>query len=183
MAIEDVDDADEEDPEEIAMECSICYASYDNIFKTPMLLPCLHTFCMECLSRLCLFLKQSQSFPCPLCRTLAQIPFGGVPKMQPNLDFVSKFPHDMRNLQDVWLDGHKLCSVRKDGGDQSKGSLVTVLLMPSLVGPSQQDSVVSVNQHLCRSFWHSIWGLGFVIFMCGLILFTVVFLPLYMKST
>ncbi|MEE6504749.1 hypothetical protein FKM82_005328 [Ascaphus truei] len=90
-------------------ECPICYFSYDNIFKTPLLLPCLHTFCMECLSRLCLFLKQSQDFPCPLCRTLAHIPHGGVPNMQPNLDIVAQFPPAMQDLQEVWVEGHKLC--------------------------------------------------------------------------
>ncbi|KAM8934351.1 RING finger protein 223-like [Pelodytes ibericus] len=164
------------------MECPICYISYDNVFQTPLLLPCSHTFCMECLSRLCLFLKQSQNFPCPLCRTPAQIPFGGVPKMQPNMDVVSQFPPDIQHLQEVWLQGHKLCCLRKDTLEPGQGSLVTVHLMGTGEGQAGQEGLVSINQNLCRSFWQSLWGVGLSIFVIVLLLFTVVFLPVYINS-
>uniref|UniRef100_A0A8C5R7F2 RING-type domain-containing protein n=1 Tax=Leptobrachium leishanense TaxID=445787 RepID=A0A8C5R7F2_9ANUR len=162
-------------------ECTICYLTYDNVFKTPLLLPCSHTFCMECLSRLCLFLKESQSFPCPLCRTSAPIPPGGVPKMQPNVDVVSQLPPDMQNLQNVWLDGHKLCWVRKDNAEQGKGSLVTVHLLPNREGPPSEDHLVSVNRNLCLAFLHSVWGVLLIIFTSSLLLFTLIFLLVYMN--
>ncbi|XP_053329141.1 E3 ubiquitin-protein ligase RNF186-like [Spea bombifrons] len=161
-------------------ECPICYAFYDNVFKTPLRLPCSHTFCMECLSRLCLFLKQSQNFPCPLCRTSAQIPPGGVPKMQPNVDIVSRFPPAMQKLQEVWVDGHKLCWMKADDPEIGNGSLVTLHLLPG--GAGGQDSSVSVPQSLCRSFCRSIWGLGLSVLTVGLLVFTIVFIPVYVNS-
>ncbi|KAM4661970.1 RING finger protein 223-like [Discoglossus pictus] len=178
-------------PEEhlrVSMECPICYFSYDNIFRTPLLLPCSHTFCMECLSRLCLFIKHTQDFPCPLCRTLAQVPPGGVPKMQPNPDIVVQFPPEMQQLQDVWLDGRKLCWVRKGDSDQDKGSLVAIQLLSNPgEHPTGTDGLINIQQpsflHWCRALCSSIWGLLLTILAIGLLLFAVVFLPVYLNRS
>ncbi|KAG9464844.1 RING finger protein 223-like [Eleutherodactylus coqui] len=176
----------QEDPEEhlsSLLECPICYISYDNIFKTPLLLPCSHTFCMECLSRLCLFIRKSQEFPCPFCRTLAQIPQEGVPKMQPNLEIVAQLPSEMQTLQEVWADGYKLCWVKKKDSLEGKGSLVTLHLLSSSgedqAGP---DGLISVEQTGFRGFCQSVWGIGAAIIMIGILLFTVLFLPIYMNQ-
>lgn len=166
------------------LECPICYISYDNIFKTPLLLPCSHTFCMECLSRLCLFLKKSQEFPCPLCRNLAPIPpEGGVPKIQPNLDIVAQLPPDLQNLQEVWLAGYKLCSVRKKDSPEDKMSLMEIhLLSNDHQSPPTSDGLITIEQHGCRTFMRSVWGIGCTIFILGILLFIVLFLPIYMLS-
>nr|DBA21246.1 TPA: hypothetical protein GDO54_017920 [Pyxicephalus adspersus] len=164
------------------LECPICYVSYDNIFKTPLLLPCSHTFCMECLSRMCLFLRKSQDFPCPLCRNLAQIPPKGVPKIQPNFDIVAQLPPEMQILQEVWLVGYKLCSVKKKYTMEHKGSMMTIhLLSNDGQIPPAPDGLITIEQHGCRAFMRSVWGFGFTILLIVILLFVVLFLPIYMN--
>ncbi|XP_062590651.1 uncharacterized protein LOC134252241 [Saccostrea cucullata] len=58
---------------ESVTKCSICM----NKFRNPKSLPCLHTFCMSCLSRyVTQFIQEDKAvkwsgFPCPTCRTTA----------------------------------------------------------------------------------------------------------------
>uniref|UniRef100_A0A8C8SWK3 RING-type domain-containing protein n=1 Tax=Pelusios castaneus TaxID=367368 RepID=A0A8C8SWK3_9SAUR len=150
-------------------ECPICYGPYDNIFQRPLLLPCSHTFCLECLARLCVFVKQSQTFPCPLCRTQVPVPEGGLPKLPSNLDVVTQFPPGMQTLQEVWLDGHRLCWIKQPpspwqvgAGDEAPETLVAVEL---LYNPAPRDAsgadVIGVHRParrsgcrgLCRLLW------------------------------
>lgn len=64
----------------MASECSICL----HTFNRPKLLPCFHTFCEGCLASIVSQTSQAQSpatdtcFPCPLCRTLTDVPQAGV---------------------------------------------------------------------------------------------------------
>ena len=43
------------------LKCGICL----ELFQDPRSLPCLHTFCLECLQRL---LNKNHSLKCPVCR-------------------------------------------------------------------------------------------------------------------
>ncbi|KAL4648380.1 RING finger protein 223-like [Arapaima gigas] len=92
-------------------ECSICYCSYDNIFKTPKLLDCRHAFCLECLSRLWDTqpdLKQD-SIPCPLCRHPTTVPESGTPDLPTCPQLLARLPHHQQHAEAVWLDGQQLC--------------------------------------------------------------------------
>uniref|UniRef100_A0A7M4FYP5 RING-type domain-containing protein n=1 Tax=Crocodylus porosus TaxID=8502 RepID=A0A7M4FYP5_CROPO len=137
------------EPQQPIPECPICYVPYDNIFQTPLLLPCSHTFCLECLSRLCVFLKQSQALQCPLCRASVSIPHGGVPNLLPNMAVITQFPPWMQTLQEVWLDGYKLCCIQKplpsgqvSASEEDPEMLITVELLPN---PAPRDTHLTTS--------------------------------------
>ncbi|KAG8447393.1 hypothetical protein GDO86_014750 [Hymenochirus boettgeri] len=162
-------------------ECPICYSSYDNVFKTPLLLPCAHTFCMECLCRLCLFIKHLQGFPCPLCRASAVIPTGGIPKLPVNLEIVAQFPQDKQNLQEVWVEGHKLCWIRAGNFDPRKNSLVTVQLLSNHIGsnPARPEGMITVRPSGFSILCRNLWALSVTILAIGIFMFAIVFIPVF----
>jgi len=55
-------------------KCSICLED----FKDPMSLPCLHTFCLECLSGLCQDKWPGDDLLCPVCRNICEVPEDGI---------------------------------------------------------------------------------------------------------
>ena len=61
-------------------ECSICYEE----FEDPRMLPCLHTFCYNCLKQLVQDKEPGDIMPCPLCRTEFTIPAEGIDEIQKN---------------------------------------------------------------------------------------------------
>ncbi|XP_063172443.1 E3 ubiquitin-protein ligase RNF183 [Candoia aspera] len=52
----------------LASDCPVCWNAYDNFFRTPKLLRCGHSFCIECLAHLSLVSPAPNQLPCPLCR-------------------------------------------------------------------------------------------------------------------
>lgn len=59
--------------------CTICL----ELFRSPRLLPCHHTFCLSCLHDLAAR-HNNTCFPCPSCRNHAAVPPGGVGQFQVN---------------------------------------------------------------------------------------------------
>lgn len=62
------------------LECSMCLEG----FKEPKILPCFHTFCLNCLKAYVTVTANDNSFVCPLCRKAIDIPEGGVEEFQNN---------------------------------------------------------------------------------------------------
>ncbi|XP_007420640.1 probable E3 ubiquitin-protein ligase RNF183 [Python bivittatus] len=58
----------------LASDCPVCWNAYDNVFRTPKLLRCHHSFCIECLAHLSLVSPAQNQLPCPLCRCLTVLP-------------------------------------------------------------------------------------------------------------
>ena len=51
-------------------ECYICFNDYDDDEHIPLLLPCLHTFCKECIKRQC----NRRKLLCPVCKAEHKVP-------------------------------------------------------------------------------------------------------------
>jgi len=65
--------------------CSICLENY----KSPRTLPCLHSFCLQCLQGLWQDKPPGAVVPCPVCRTSFQIPQKGIASLIVNFDLES----------------------------------------------------------------------------------------------
>ncbi|XP_029306974.1 E3 ubiquitin-protein ligase RNF183 [Cottoperca gobio] len=83
-------------------ECAVCFCSYDNIFKTPKLLACGHTFCLECLARINVISPRLKTLCCPVCRELTELPHGqDLPRLGNNEDIIGKLPPDMQRMLSI----------------------------------------------------------------------------------
>lgn len=119
------------------LECSICWNAYDNIFKKPKMLDCVHTFCLECLTRLMAVLVVdiyllTNRVICPYCHQTTMLPPGGPPALNTNYEVLHKVPRHQQKEAPVWLEGNRLCyrSSRRDGQQQTGWVVVTnVMLM------------------------------------------------------
>lgn len=83
-------------------ECAVCFCTYDNVFKTPKLLACGHTFCLECLARINVTSPELKTLSCPVCRELTRLPHGqDLPRLGNNKDIIGKLPPDMQRALSI----------------------------------------------------------------------------------
>ena len=74
------------------LSCTICFGTYSLNDKLPKLLPCSHTFCIECIEE---YLKNQGrngtpkgKFLCPVCRKENTLPKNGIPDLPNNITVV-----------------------------------------------------------------------------------------------
>ncbi|PIK47686.1 hypothetical protein BSL78_15460 [Apostichopus japonicus] len=66
------------------LSCCICM----NQFKTPKMLPCIHSFCEECIEKYAAK-QDGNEVPCPTCRKVCTLPEAGVKGLQTNFHLIN----------------------------------------------------------------------------------------------
>ncbi|KAM6188443.1 RING finger protein 225 [Sarcoramphus papa] len=75
------------------LDCVICFAPYDRLFKVPKALGCGHTFCLECLARLTVVAPGAPALLCPICRRPTALPRRrGPPALPTRTDLLALLP-------------------------------------------------------------------------------------------
>lgn len=105
-------------------ECAICFCSYDNVFKSPKLLSCGHTFCLECLARINVTSVELKSLTCPVCREVTLLPHGrDLPRLDTNQHILHQLPPPMRRLLSVRFKRSKGKLLLKSPPPRQQGAL------------------------------------------------------------
>ena len=87
--------------------CGLCSGEY----KQPKLLPCFHSYCLECLEKYVETNVQGNAFDCPLCDATAEVPEGGVNEFERNIYFYSKFKSETYESLDCDICGAEVTAV------------------------------------------------------------------------
>uniref|UniRef100_A0A8B9MUX8 RING-type domain-containing protein n=1 Tax=Accipiter nisus TaxID=211598 RepID=A0A8B9MUX8_9AVES len=76
-----------------SLDCVICFAPYDRLFKVPKVLGCGHTFCLECLARVTVVAPAAPTLLCPICRCPTALPrCRGPPALPTRADLLALLP-------------------------------------------------------------------------------------------
>ncbi|CAH1245792.1 TRIM2 [Branchiostoma lanceolatum] len=93
------------DFDKISLTCSVCMNTYND----PRILPCLHTFCADCLEQ---WRKGNKQFTCPTCRQQVTLPGTDVSSLPPH--FYIKNLQDLRALQNS-IQANESCQMCESG--------------------------------------------------------------------
>ena len=95
--------------------CPLCLEQ----FKSPKVLPCQHTFCLQCIRSYVAARGLGSTLPCPLCKEVAHIPDNDVSKFKNNFMIVSllqfventatKIESPTESNLDTFADGDQAC--------------------------------------------------------------------------
>ena len=88
--------------------CPIC----SDVFVDTRVLPCIHTYCLQCITSLAGDKKAGDKIPCPLCRKEFAIPEGGISDLPKNY-FVEKLL-EAKSLASILSDEDSVCDVCVD---------------------------------------------------------------------
>jgi len=136
-------------------ECPICM----NVFTDPRVLPCIHTFCLECLKRISETAQKGpgDKLPCPLCRKEFLIPADGINGVPKNFFLENLLQYKMTmqmGSNNIICD---LCSA----SDENKTVQVPTATMRCLECQDNYcDGCVKIHQYLKISRDHKLVNIG-----------------------
>src|SRR6218665_2310161 len=137
-------------------ECCICFKT----FTDPRMLPCIHTFCLECLKGTFKAAKKrdGEKLPCPLCRNLFVIPTAGMNGFQKN--FFMQHLIDVTNMIKVGQKSNTECNICKAlyDGDKEKTKEATMMCLEC--GDNFCDMCAKVHKLHKLSKTHNIVNIG-----------------------
>src|SRR6218665_3416204 len=137
-------------------ECSICFKT----FTDPRMLPCIHTFCLECLKETGKAARKQpgEKLPCPLCRNLFVIPAEGMIHLQKN--FFMQHLIDVTTVIQVGQKSVADCDICKafHEGDEEKTKEATMLYLEC--GDNFCDTCAKMHKLHKSSKTHTIMKIG-----------------------
>ncbi|XP_069039308.1 RING finger protein 225 [Lepisosteus oculatus] len=161
------------------LECAICFSQFNNVFRTPKMLQCQHTFCLECLARMNVKSSQPDTIRCPLCRGLTPLPNLGLPKLDNNPAILSYLPEAMQRVYSIRFNRNKgRLLVKRPTEVHGLPPLCTVsqsldVGLPSdhaARGQSQGNALMHMSSKpLCRAFIMVSVVLSMVLLTCTII--------------
>ncbi|XP_067417543.1 E3 ubiquitin-protein ligase RNF183-like [Emydura macquarii macquarii] len=87
------------------LECAVCFNHYNNACHTPKVLPCHHTFCLQCLARIHRKAQPPDTLQCPLCRHCTRLPASGLSRLDTNLAVLACLPEGVERARSGRLAG------------------------------------------------------------------------------
>ncbi|KAJ8380317.1 hypothetical protein SKAU_G00010950 [Synaphobranchus kaupii] len=154
------------------LECAICFSQFNNVFRTPKMLQCKHTFCLECLARMNIKSSEPDAIQCPLCRGVTPLPDLGLPKLENNPTILSYLPEAMQRVYSVRfnrsrgkLQVKRPCTV----SNSLDVGLPTPPCASSNQAPWRRRVQELLNKPVCRTLIKVLVSLLMVLLICVLI--------------
>ncbi|EMP28376.1 hypothetical protein UY3_14558 [Chelonia mydas] len=140
-------------------DCPVCWNPFNNTFRTPKLLECQHSFCIECLAHLSLVSPARNRLQCPLCRHPTVLPSNQpITELPTNSDVLRLLKLEPNH---IILEGRQLCL--KDE-QKSRSSLRQCIRNPQFrIFAYLMAIILTVTLLLIFSiFWTKqfLWGIG-----------------------
>ena len=167
--------------------CGVCSKPYND----PRILPCLHSFCLQCL---CYEIEKSgsqQMFQCPICEQNTSIPVGGASGLPQNLHLgfeveVAGYTSKMMNNNEVCCDEcvdernglavvfccmcHQfLCKLCRDHHSSSRRFSKHKIVLLDQEGARQLHTAMKPRDHYCTQPNHGNNNLNFYCETCSLL--------------
>lgn len=99
-----------EDFSESFLTCATCLCTYDQGGRKAKLLPCSHTVCLRCLTRMEEISQRKETLRCPMCREMTALPSGGVAALPSSFVINQLFDLMQKQRRDVVPN----CSIHPD---------------------------------------------------------------------
>ena len=167
--------------------CQLCSKPFDD----PRILPCLHSFCLQCLHHEIEKSDSQQMFQCPICEQNTSIPVGGASVLPQNLHlgfevevagYMSKMVNNSEVCCDECVDGRNghavvfccmchqfLCKVCRDHHSSSRRFSKHKIVLLNQAGARQLHTTMKPRDHYCSQPSHEDNKLNFICETCSLL--------------